>query len=137
MDFIGQAVSCNTIGTDTDAQATELAMLKFIKRCDIEYQYLRSKYIPKEMIRFQFDSSRKRMSTIIELDDEEPTEHSYPKRLHVKGASEIVLECCTHYMNANGEKTFIEDTKREELKNVIQNYAKGALRTIGFAYKDL
>lgn len=52
MDLVGQAVSCNTIGTDTDAQATELAMLKFIKRCDIEYQFLRSKYIPKEMIRF-------------------------------------------------------------------------------------
>jgi Ca2+ transporting ATPase len=36
-----QAVSCNTVGTHTDAQATELAMLKFITRCGCEYQHQR------------------------------------------------------------------------------------------------
>jgi len=136
MDLIGQAVACNTVGTEIDAQATELAMLKFIKRCDVEYQFLRSKYIPKDMLRFQFDSSRKRMSTVIELDDDETTEHNYPKRIHVKGASEIVLECCTHYMTDEG-KMPLDDQVIQQLNNVIQTYAKSALRTIAFACKDL
>jgi len=69
MDLIGQAVSCNTIGTHTEAQATELAMLKFIVRCDIDYENMRKIYVPKDMVRFQFDSARKRMSTLIELPD--------------------------------------------------------------------
>jgi magnesium-transporting ATPase (P-type) len=36
------------------------------------------------------------MSTIIDGDS--------GKRIHVKGASEIVLESCTHYLDANGSK---------------------------------
>ena len=100
--LLAQAVSCNTVGTSTEAQATELAMLKFIKRCGVDYQHLRKEYLPKEMIRFQFDSARKRMSTVLELKDDEKTEHNYPKRIHIKGASEIILETCTHYLNQDG-----------------------------------
>ena len=57
------------------------------------------------MLRFQFDSARKRMSTVLELEDGEETEHGYGKRIHVKGASEIVLGTCTHYLDSNGNKT--------------------------------
>jgi len=52
MELIGQAVACNTVGTHTDAGATELAMIKFVKKCGIDYQFIRSKLIPKDMIRF-------------------------------------------------------------------------------------
>jgi magnesium-transporting ATPase (P-type) len=53
------------------------------------------------MIRFQFDSLRKRMSTVLEfdVDDEEHLEHGYPKRLHSKGAAEAIIDSCTHYLN--------------------------------------
>lgn len=76
--------------------ATEKAMLKFIVRCGFDYDKVRAEKIPKEFVRFQFDSGRKRMSTIIDGDS--------GKRIHVKGASEIVLESCTHYLDANGSK---------------------------------
>ena len=36
-----------------------------------------------------------------------------------------------------GEKTEMHEEVREELENVIKTYAKLALRTIAFAYKDL
>jgi len=49
MKLIAEAVSCNCIGTHTDAQETELAMLKFITRCGIDYEDLRKKYLPKEL----------------------------------------------------------------------------------------
>jgi len=68
-------------------------MLKFIKRCGTDFYYLRQKYLPRDLIRFVFDPVRKRMSTVIDLEDDEVefSEHQYEKRLHVKGSSDIVL----------------------------------------------
>jgi len=137
MALLAQAVSCNTVGSVKDSQATEKAMLKFIERCGVDYHHQRQKYLPKEMLRFQFDSSRKRMSTVLELEDDEPTEYNYQKRIHVKGASEIVLATCSHYLNEEGVKTILEDQMKQQLDQVIKTYAKGALRTIAFGYKDL
>ena len=65
---------------------------------------MRKKYLPEEMQRFPFDSARKRMSTVLELGVNEVFEHNYPKRLHCKGASEIVLSTCSHYLDVNGQK---------------------------------
>jgi Ca2+-transporting ATPase len=56
------------------------------------------------MQRFPFDSARKRMSTILELHPDDKTEHNHPRRIHCKGASEIVLSTCSHYLNADGVK---------------------------------
>jgi len=59
------------------------------------------------MLRFPFDSARKRMSTVLEFeadDNQEKFEHGYPKRIHTKGASEIVLGTCTHYLDEQGNK---------------------------------
>jgi len=135
--LLAQAVSCNTMGTDTDAGATELAMLKFIVRCDVQYQHLRQKYLPRDLMRFPFDSSRKRMSTVLELEEDDKTEHGYNKRLHVKGASEIVLATCSHYLDAAGNKQPLDDQMSQLLATTISAYAKEALRTIAFGYKDL
>jgi hypothetical protein len=51
-------VALNTVGTHLEAGATELAMLKFIKRCEVDYAALRTKYFSGvEMVRFPFDSA--------------------------------------------------------------------------------
>ena len=42
------------------------------------------------------------MSTVLELPEDENTEYNYPKRIHCKGASEIILSTCSHYLDANG-----------------------------------
>jgi hypothetical protein len=46
-------------------------MLKFIKRCGTDFYYLRQKYLPRDLIRFAYDPVRKRMSTVIDLEDDE------------------------------------------------------------------
>jgi len=137
LDLIKQGVSCNTEGSVADGSATEVAMLKFIQRCDTDFHYMREHYTCNPMIRFQFDSSRKRMSTVIELDEDDETEHGFNRRLHTKGASEIVLETCTHYIDANGDRQLLDDQIKGNLDDIIKSYATQALRTIGFAYKDL
>jgi len=57
----------NTTGDCDDSVASEKAMLKFIKRCGVDFEATRKKYIPKDFMRFVFDPVRKRMSTIIEM----------------------------------------------------------------------
>jgi Ca2+ transporting ATPase len=138
--LVEQAVTCNTMGIIGDAQATELAMLKFISRFgnkNIINEY-RNKYINEDNeTRFLFDSSRKRMSTVIDLQEDDECENSYRKRIHIKGASEIVLATCTHYLDINGQKHSLDDQMNQKLKIQIESYAKMALRTIAFGYKDL
>ena len=87
------------------------------------------------MIRFHFTSKRKRMSTIIEHIGS--SEHNYDKRIHLKGAAEIVLESCTHYLNQNGEKVVFDDEIKSHILDKITEYATQSLRTICLAYKDL
>jgi P-type Ca2+ transporter type 2B len=55
----------------------------------------------------------------------------------MKGAAEYIVESCSHYLNANGEKLPLNDVKQSELLKAIHVYATQALRTIGLAYKDL
>ena len=87
-----------------------MAMLKFISyKCGIDFVKVRQTYIPKNPIIFLFDSARKRMSTVVELPANEKTEHGYNKRIHVKGASEIVLSTCNFYIDSQGNKQQIDD----------------------------
>lgn len=92
-----------------------MAMLKFAKACNWSTESERLKYLGKldeDYVRFHFDSSRKRMSTILNIPSDEvgQTAHNYPRRIHMKGASEIVLSCVSHYLNEDGERIELLDT---------------------------
>lgn len=85
-------------------------------------------------IRFPFSSSRKRMSTIIE---NATGSGGYDKRLHIKGASELILACCNSYVNEAGQVANLDDNTVAKVKTIIDQYAKRALRTIAVAYRNL
>jgi magnesium-transporting ATPase (P-type) len=97
----------------------------------VDFSVLRNEYLGEKFVRFHFDSKRKKMGTILQNIPESPSQH----RLHVKGASEIVLECCSRILTKDG----IEDIAmcKEEIKLTIDKFATEALRTIALAYKDL
>ena len=105
--MLAETISCNTTGTHNESVASEKAMLKFIKRCGVDYEGIRKQMLPKDLIRFVFDPVRKRMATVAELPT--PNEHGYNKRVHVKGASEIVLESCSHYLDESGNRQELND----------------------------
>jgi Ca2+ transporting ATPase len=72
------------------------------------------------------------------LTEIEDNEYRYDKRLHVKGAAEIVLATCSHYLDKDGVKRELSnDLKNKIISEVIEEFARGALRTICLAYKDL
>ena len=130
-----EGISCNTIGRLDEASATEKAMMQMVQKFGQNYEELRKRYLKDPFVRFQFTSKRKKMSTIMQ--DVEDAEFGYPKRLIVKGASEIVLNTCTYYINEGGERLELTEEMRNYLLSVIEDYARGALRTICLAYKDL
>jgi len=129
-DNIGQGIACNTADK---TGATDRAMVELVQRMGVDIGEMRAKYLPGEnKIRFPFSSKRKRMSTVLEN-----VPGSAYKRIHIKGASEIVKACCSHYLNADGSVVEITDEITSHLDNVIETYAKQALRTIALGYKDI
>jgi len=74
-----------------------MSMLKMLDKFGIDLSAVRRTHLPEGFVRFHFTSKRKRMSTIMENCGQ--TEHGHDKRAHMKGASEIVLGACTHYLN--------------------------------------
>ena len=79
-----------------------MAIIKMLDKFGYDVEEERKKYLPGDFTRFQFTSKRKKMSTVLE--NIEDNEHGYDKRLMTKGASEIVLGNCSHYLDENGEK---------------------------------
>ena len=124
-------VACNTA---SKPGATDKSMSELIERCGTDAEALKAKHLSEHLIRFPFSSKRKRMSTVME---NVQTKNSYSKRLHIKGASEIVKNCCSHYLDSEGQVREMTDEVKGNLDNVINNYARQALRTICLAYKDL
>jgi magnesium-transporting ATPase (P-type) len=96
------------VGTLENAGATDKAMLKLMDDWKFTTAEMRQKFPEGE--RFQFDSTRKRIATIVE-----DTSLPYPKRLYTKGASEIIIANCTHYLDESGTEQAISDPLRNEL----------------------
>ncbi|RHZ53315.1 hypothetical protein Glove_443g67 [Diversispora epigaea] len=118
---------------------TECALLDFAKSFGVDYNQLRSNDKPVKI--YPFASQRKSMTSIIKLN---PSGSSHGKdsvgaeyRIHVKGASEIVLGACTHYVDAEGNAQPFNENSRLNFETLITNYASKALRTICLAYQDM
>lgn len=73
-----------------------------------------------------FTSDRKMMSVVVE------TEHGY--RLYTKGAPDVLIEKSQNIL-LNGE--LISVSNKEKFEQIIDNYAKQALRTLAVAYRDI
>ncbi|CAG8805440.1 5635_t:CDS:2, partial [Racocetra fulgida] len=90
---------------------------------------------------YPFASERKSMTTIIRLPSSS-TSHSKASehveyRIYVKGASEIVFDGCTHFVNAEGQVQKLDDRSKQYFKDIISEYAGKTLRTICMAYRDI
>lgn len=94
--LIEHNVACNTA---EKPGATDKAMSELLERVECDAAAVQAQYLPEHKIRFPFNSKRKRMSTVMEGVE---TKNGYNKRLVIKGASEIVKGCCSHYLDVDG-----------------------------------
>ncbi|MFB3884075.1 MAG: cation-translocating P-type ATPase [Thermodesulfobacteriota bacterium] len=75
-----------------------------------------------------FSSERKRMTTIHDMADGKKT-------AFMKGAPELVLERCSHFL-VDGEIKELGKKERDEILKVNEEMAEAALRVLGFAYRE-
>lgn len=94
-----------------------------------DYQETKAAYLEKPHKLFPFSSKRKMSSIVISLEDNK-------KRLHVKGAAEILIKSCSYYLTAEGTLKVLDDEGVNLVNAVIQSMTEKALRVIGIAYKD-
>lgn len=95
----------------TVGNSTEGALLRWLKRAGIDYRKIREEFLP--LSQNFFDSKKKRMTTVIRIDDR--------FFLLVKGAPEIIAASCSPSPDPDP----------------ISSLAKRAMRTLGFAHAEI
>ena len=107
--------------------STEGALLQWIAESNLDYVKLRDEN--PVLYQMHFSSERKRMTTVVE--------HRGVLMSLVKGAPEIVLEHCTHYLAADGHVQELSEMARQGIVTALQDASSHAMRTLGFAFKKL
>mmetsp|Transcript_1653 Transcript_1653/g.5749 ORF Transcript_1653/g.5749 Transcript_1653/m.5749 type:complete len:1123 (-) Transcript_1653:239-3607(-) len=126
----------NEDGTETTIEQLKVGY-SYVREVEYEEAGLKVRQWP-------FNSSKKRMSTLVK------TRKGQNLRLYTKGASEKILEICTHFINDAGERVQFEEdsdsvlstenemkTKRYFLKNVIEKMASKGYRTLCLGYRNM
>ena len=107
---------------------SEIALILFMMSLGHgDYNETRQNYFERHFKLFPFSSKRKKSSIMV-------TKENGQKRVHLKGAAEIVLKSCQYYLNADGEPSLID---QDAFNKIIFNMTDRALRVLALAYKDL
>ncbi|KER32593.1 hypothetical protein T265_01286 [Opisthorchis viverrini] len=113
---------------------TECALLGFVQSLGRSYEELREQWPEEKLYKvYTFNSVRKSMSTVVKERDNPLT-----YLLFNKGASEMVVKCCSWILDAHGNPIPFNQQDQENLTaSVIEPMAGEGLRTIGIAYKRI
>ena len=137
MDMLAASVAINTNAYMTIKEgmttpeyvgkSTECALLKFIGENGYDYKEIREKH--PTLVLHDFNSTRKRMSSVVKWDD------GY--KIMLKGAPEIVIKKCTKYMKSNGDIVELDETTADAIVQRVDELADDQLRTMLVTYADL
>lgn len=109
---------------------TEGALRVMGQRLGLDVQAFRERYTEEDEI--PFDSTRKMMSTIFTQKKEKDV------TVYTKGATESVLERCTHYQDmTTGKVKKMTAKKSQEFLALSESYAKDAYRVLAIAMKTM
>ena len=111
---------------ESSGDPTEVALIAYSNKQDAPYEDIRSKY--PRLLELPFDSSRKRMSTVHEIDGE--------KRLLTKGGPDVIFNLCSR-IKLNGDVVELTDERLETLKAQNEEFSDQAFRVLAFAYKPI
>ena len=106
---------------------TEAALLFWLNKNEINYLNIRNNIRIVEQL--TFSTERKYMATIVDSPD------SGKRVLYVKGAPEIVFSKCPEVITESGIRNSSE--LQQDIENQLLQYQNQAMRTLGFAYKEL
>ena len=111
--------------TESTGEPTEAALVNYAFKNDLpRWQLVKDQPRVGEA---PFDSMRKMMSTVHKKGD------AFIQ--YTKGASEMVLDHCTHYLNSENKVVAMTPEYRKEVLENVKKYADRALRVLSCAYK--
>ncbi|MGO1356004.1 cation-translocating P-type ATPase [Alkalibacterium gilvum] len=111
---------------ESNGDPTEVALIAYSNKQNLPYDSVRKDY--PRLAELPFDSSRKRMSTVHEIDGE--------KRLLTKGGPDVLFKLCNR-VKINGEIVDLTEERLEELKQKNEAFSDQAMRVLAFAYKPI
>ncbi|MGE5443354.1 MAG: cation-transporting P-type ATPase, partial [Ignavibacteriales bacterium] len=106
---------------------TEGALVILAKKAGFDYKEIKGKN--PRIFQLSFDSVRKRMSTINDMEGENTL-------ANVKGAPREVLSLCNS-VYLDGKKQLLTDETRNVILRHLDNFAREGLRVLGLAYKEV
>ena len=136
-DLISDAIAINSTASHTIKEGTEetvfvgssseCALLKFISDFGRDYQEIRE--LNPIMYLNEFNSARKRMSTVVRSDT--------GCKVYYKGAPDFSLPFLSHYLTPEGEIMDVDDGFKDRLLQKVNDFACQAYRTLLIAYRDI
>jgi len=121
----GETAEAGADETGRVGDPTELALLDFARGSGVCASDLRRAH--RRLAEAPFDSDRKRMATLHDLDD--------GRRLLVKGAPDVLLERCA-FFDSGARPQPLGDADRNRIRRRLDDMAGRALRVLAFAWKD-
>ena len=107
--------------------STEGALLNWLREAGHDYRRLREHAPVLELV--PFTSERKRMVTVARANNS--------AQVFMKGAPEVVLAFCSHYLTEEGERRELNDEGKLLFTVALKAAADDAMRTLGFASKPI
>ena len=127
--LIYMSVLCNDASINEGQEIgdpTEVALIQFAKKYNLEYQDIRKQY--KRLLEIPFDSDRKLMSTVHQI------EGKYI--MITKGAVDVLLNRVVS-IEKEGEITAFTEKDKQEIEHINKTFSENGLRVLAFAYKEL
>lgn len=131
-ELINAAALCNNASLDPDRQGeilgdpTEGALIFLVEELGLDYETMEEKY--PTLYEQPFDSDRKRMTTVHEMED--------GLTAYTKGAVEEMLPLCTQMLTSKGIRK-INDEDKAQILSLCQSMSEEALRVLGFAKRAI
>lgn len=104
---------------------TEAAIFSFSMKSGLSFELIKN---IKRIEEIPFDSERKRMSVIVEINGE--------KYAYVKGAPDVILDLCA-YKYSEGKEVPLSVFDKKRILDINESFGREALRVLCFAYKRL
>nr|CAI38970.1 PMCA20 [Paramecium tetraurelia] len=110
---------------------TECALLEMCYKFGYDFRQIRQNMGEKIKKKFPFSSEKKKMTIILD-----PKGDKTQFKIYTKGAPDMLLDKCSHYINAEGKATVITNDYKQKINSIIKNYASQSLRSILLLYRE-
>ncbi|CAN6451086.1 unnamed protein product [Victoria cruziana] len=113
--------------TEVTGSPTEKAILSWGLKIGMQFEELRSQSSVVQVL--PFNSEKKRGGIAIKASESDV-------HIHWKGAAELVLDSCSHWIDQDGSFQELTADKVDEIKKVIESMAGESLRCVAFAFRN-